>query len=85
MNTIPATEAKAHFSAILDRVDHGEEFVLTRHGKGAAYLGPSQRATMAQAAQAVADLLAWRSKVKSRGAVLEAGETIKSLISKGRR
>ena len=85
MNTIPATEAKAHFSAILDRVDHGEEFVLTRHGKGAAYLGPSQRATAAQAAQAVADLLSWRSKVKSRGGVLEPRETVKSLISKGRR
>lgn len=85
MNIIPATEAKAHFSAILDRVDRGEEFVLTRHGKGAAYLGPSQRATTAQAAQAVAELLQWRSKVAARGSVLEPGETIKSLISKGRR
>ena len=84
MNTIPATEAIAHFSAILDRVDRGEEFVLTRHGKGAAYLGPSQRATTAQAAQAVADLLQWRSKVAARGPVLEPGETMKSLISKGR-
>ena len=84
MNTIPATEAKSHFSAILDRVDRGEEFVLTRHGKGAAYLGPSQRATTAQAAQAVADLLQWRSKVAARGPVLEPGETMKSLISKGR-
>lgn len=85
MNTIPATEAKAHFSAILDRVDHGEEFVLTRHGKGSAYLGPSQRATTTEAAQAVADLLAWRSKVAGRGAILEPEETVKSLISKGRR
>lgn len=85
MNTIPATKAKAHFSEILDRVNQGEEFVLTRHGKGVAYLGPSQRTTTGQAAQAVAELLAWRSKVKSRGAVLEPGETIKSLISKGRR
>jgi len=85
MNTIPATEAKAHFSAILDRVDHGEEFLLTRHGRGAAYLGPAQRATTGEAAQAVAELLAWRSKVAACGSVLEPGETIKSLISKGRR
>ena len=85
MNTIPVTEAKAHFSEILDRVDHGEEFVLTRHGKGAAYLGPAQRATTTEAARAVADLLAWRSKVAGRGAVLEPGETVKVLISKGRR
>lgn len=85
MTTIPATEAKAHFSEILDRVDHGEEFVLTRHGKETAYLGPAQRATTTQAAQAVADLLAWRSKVAGRGPVLEEGETVKSLIAKGRR
>jgi prevent-host-death family protein len=85
MNTIPATEAKAHFSAILDRVDRGEEFVLTRHGKSAAYLGPSQRATTKETAQAVAELLAWRSKVVGRGAVLEPGETVESLISRGRR
>lgn len=85
MNTIPATEAKAHFSAILDRVSHGEEFVLTRHGKGSAYLGPAQRATTTQAAVAVAQLLQWRSRVAARGSALEPGESIKSLISKGRR
>ena len=85
MNTIPATEAKAHFSAILDRVDHGEEFVLTRHGRGASYLGPARRATTGEVAQAVAELLQWRSMVAARGPVLEPGETVKSLISGGRR
>ena len=85
MIMIPATEAKAHFSALLDRVDQGEEFVLTRHGRSAAYLGPAQQATTGEAAQAVAELLQWRSKVAERGSVLEPGETTKSLISKGRR
>lgn len=85
MNTIPAAEAKAHFSAILYRVNQGEEFILTRHGKETAYLGPSQRTTATQSAQAVTDLLAWRAKVMSRNSVLEPGETIKSLISAGRR
>lgn len=85
MNKIPATKAKAHFSEILDRVDSGEEFLLTRHGKGLAYLGPRERATTTQSAQAVAELLRWRAKVLTRGSVLGRGETIKSLISKGRR
>jgi prevent-host-death family protein len=85
MKTIAVTEAKAHLSAILDRVDQGEEFVLTRHGRLAAYLGPQARCTQAQAKQAVIDLLAWRESVAMRGPVLEPGETIKSLISKGRR
>ena len=85
MNATAATEVKASFSAILYRVDRGEEFVLTRRGKSTAYLGPSQRPTTAEAAQAVADLLMWRSKVTRRGGVLGPGETIKSLISRGRR
>jgi prevent-host-death family protein len=85
MNTIPSTEAKAHLSAILDRVDNGEEFVLTRHGKEAAYLGPSQRATTVQAAKAVADLMQWRAKVTAHGPILDPGETGQSLIAKGRR
>lgn len=85
MNTITATEAKSHLSEILDRVDQGEEFMLTRNGRQAAYLGPQGRATQAQAKQAVTDLLAWRKAAAERGPVLEAGESIKSLISKGRR
>ena len=85
MNTIPASEAKAHFSAILDRVEHGEEFVLTRPGKDAAYLGPSQGSRTTQAAQSVAALLKWRAKVMARGSMLESTESIPSLISKGRR
>ncbi len=84
MNTIRATEAKAHFSEILDRVDQGEEFVLTRHGKRAAYLGPQDRSTQTQAKQAVEEILALRAKIRARGPILEPRETIKSLISKGR-
>jgi prevent-host-death family protein len=85
MNTIAATEAKSHLSEILDRVDQGEEFVLTRNGRQAAYLGPQGRGTQAQANQSVIDLLAWREAAAQRGPMLEAGETIKALISKGRR
>ncbi|MEI6178634.1 MAG: type II toxin-antitoxin system prevent-host-death family antitoxin [Verrucomicrobiota bacterium] len=85
MNTIAATEVKAHLSEILDRVDQGEEFVLTRNGRQAAYLGPQGRGTRIQAKQAVTGLLAWRETAALSGPVLEAGETIKALISKGRR
>jgi len=84
MNTIAATDAKAHLSAILDRVDQGEEFVLTRHGRLAAYLGPQGRKTQTQAKRAVTELLVWRRSVAGRSSVLEPGETIKSLIAKGR-
>ena len=85
MNTIAATEAKSHLSELLDRVDQGEEFMLTRNGRQAAYLGPQGRGTQAQAKQAVTGLLAWRDAAAQRGSLLEAGESIKALISKGRR
>ena len=55
MNTIAATDAKAHLSAILDRVDQGEELVFTRHGRLAAYLGPQNRSTQPLAKQAVTE------------------------------
>lgn len=38
MATVAAFEAKTHFSALLDRVERGEEIVITRHGKPVAKL-----------------------------------------------
>jgi len=85
MHTIAATDAKAHFSEILDRVDRGEEFVVTRHGRQAAYLGPRGRSSRSQAQDAVTSLLAWREAASAGGSALEPDETIQSLIAKGRR
>lgn len=38
MNTISAFEAKAHFSALLQRVEEGEQIVITKHGHPVAKL-----------------------------------------------
>lgn len=40
MTTIGAFEAKTKLSELLDRVERGEEIVITRHGKPAARLVP---------------------------------------------
>ncbi len=41
MNTsIGAFEAKTHFSALLNRIEHGEEIIITKHGKAIARLTP---------------------------------------------
>jgi prevent-host-death family protein len=40
--TIGAFEAKTHLSALLDRVEHGEEVVITKHGRPVARLLPVQ-------------------------------------------
>lgn len=33
MYTVGAFEAKTHFSALLERVEHGENIMITKHGK----------------------------------------------------
>jgi prevent-host-death family protein len=38
MSTISVAEAKAHLSELLDRVEAGEEVVITRRGKAIARL-----------------------------------------------
>jgi prevent-host-death family protein len=38
MITVGAFEAKTHLSALLDRVEAGEEVVITKHGKAIAPL-----------------------------------------------
>lgn len=57
-------DAKTHLPKLLDRVEHGETFVITRHGKPLAKLVPA--ATVEQARpdvrQAVADMLAFRDQ-----------------------
>ena len=57
---------------------------MTRHGRLAAYLGPQNRKTQTQAKLAVTELLAWRKSVAGHNSILQPGETIKSLIAKGR-
>lgn len=41
MDTVGAFEAKTHLSDLLDRVERGERFTITRHGKPVAKLMPA--------------------------------------------
>jgi prevent-host-death family protein len=43
MDVVGAFEAKTHFAALLERVEHGETFTITRHGKPVARLVPIER------------------------------------------
>ena len=38
MLTVNLAEAKANLSALLDRVERGEEVIITRHGRAVAHL-----------------------------------------------
>ena len=44
MIEVGAFEAKTHLSALLDKVKHGEEVLITRRGKAIARLVPAEQA-----------------------------------------
>ncbi len=41
MVTVTVAEAKAHLSALLDKVEAGAEVMITRHGRPVAHLSPA--------------------------------------------
>lgn len=56
MNQVGAFEAKNTLGSLLDRVEAGEEILITRHGKPAARLVPVSRISDADRARAQAAL-----------------------------
>ena len=79
MVEIGAFEAKNTLGALLDRVEHGEEILITRRGKPVARLVPAGAGfDREKARRAAAGLLE-----ASRGVTL-GGLSIKDLIDEGR-
>lgn len=62
MIEIGAFEAKNKLSALLDRVEQGEEVLITRHGRPVARLVPSDRGI--DRSQALAALQRMRDRTK---------------------
>jgi prevent-host-death family protein len=62
---IGAFEAKNKLSALLDRVEEGEEVIITRHGRPVARLVPTN--TGVDRAQARAALQRMRDRAKQAG------------------
>lgn len=62
MVTVTLVEAKAHLSKLLDRVEAGEQVVITRHGKPVANMSPV--ATPKQPFQSRAEFRARMPKLK---------------------
>jgi prevent-host-death family protein len=79
MREVGAFEAKNRLGALLDRVERGEEIVITRRGKPVAKLVPANAEfDRTKARRAVAGLIE-----ASRGVTL-GGLRIKDLIDEGR-
>ena len=75
---IGAYEAKTHLPALLQRVERGEQFIITKHGRAIARLVPIGRSGPDRRREAVERLMDF-----SKGRVL--GVPVKQLIEEGRR
>jgi prevent-host-death family protein len=82
MQEIGAFEAKNTLGSLLDRVEQGEEILITRHGKPVARLVPNSGQIDRTAAAAAAE------RVRSRGKALKLGrfqwKRLKAERDKGR-
>lgn len=82
---IGAYDAKTRFSALLDRVERGEEIVITRHNMPVARLIPEGPARNARAARAaVANLTKIRQALTGQPGRLSAAD-IRALREETRR
>ena len=67
MPDIGAYDAKTHLPKLLERVEKGERFVITRHGKPVAELIPVATRDTAAIARAIADVRTVRERLARRG------------------
>lgn len=84
MSEIGSYQAKTHLAELLDRVDHGEQFTITRHGRAIAELRPAVHDPKRDLAELIARAADLRAAVARTGASLGADE-IRAAIAEGRR
>jgi prevent-host-death family protein len=80
---IGAFEAKNTLGSLLDRVEGGEEIVITRHGKPVARLVPNEVRIDREQAQAALDRI--RERARRLGGEKFDWEEVKKLRDEGRR
>jgi prevent-host-death family protein len=79
-NTVGAYEAKTRLSELLEKVEAGEEIVITRHGSAVAKLVPVKKETTAE------ERAATIARIQRLGAGLSLrGLKVKDLVAEGRR
>jgi len=89
MSEIGAYAAKTRLAELLKRVQLGERFIITRHGKPIAELRPVSEHDSGRARQAVADMRKLRRELAGRGVTLQKilgeHESIRDLAHAGHR
>lgn len=80
--TVGVFEAKTKFSELLDRVEAGEEIIVTRHGKPVAKISPPvDEERRRKAAQIVEEMKELRKQTAGKATI----EEILQWIQEGRR
>jgi prevent-host-death family protein len=79
MASVGASDAKTHFSSLLERVQRGEQIIITRHGKPVAKLVPATGVDV----QVIEETIA-RLKEFAKGQSL-GGWSVRELRGEGRR
>jgi prevent-host-death family protein len=82
--SVGAYDAKTRLSELLDRVERGEQIVITRHGKAVARLVPEGGHNVADALAAVEELTRHRKELAARGVRVTQAE-IRAMRDEGRR
>ena len=83
MSEIGAYEAKTHLPKLLERVEKGERFVITRHGRPVAELVPVSQRDAERVRRALKGLRDMRKTLAKRGVKLKSAlrknETLRDL------
>jgi prevent-host-death family protein len=77
---IGAYEAKTHFSRLLDDVERGTEFIVTRGGRPVATLRPIEPRSVEERAARIQRFRQRLRAAHGSGSVLREGETWRELI-----
>jgi len=89
MKRIGVYEAKTHLARLLERVLHGERFVITRHGKPVAQLTAIEERDEEAVRDTLARLRAGRMALARRGVrlgdLLKKGESLRDFAHRGHR
>ena len=84
ITSIGAYDAKTRLSELLDRVERGEQIVITRHGKPIARLIPEGGHDRAAALAAIQELTRSRKELAARGVRFTTKEIL-AMRDEGRR
>jgi prevent-host-death family protein len=89
MPEIGAYDAKTHLPELLERVQKGERFTITKHGRPVAELVPHAGYDAERVRRAIAGMRSVRQRLARRGVrlknVLKRGESLRDLAHEGHR